>query len=233
MSCTSAVRERPRSKIVSYVSAGPGGGGGASTSWAVSTTVVSTRAAVTVSAPCARTGSAAALVVSCAPSPGTPSSPATRASRTARLERQIVVLLIERLRERVERFRFAFGSDLGRGPGARKLGSTFAASTRRQQDHFPCDDLGDVTGLLLTVFPGAVLDPALDVELVALLHVLLGQIGQLGTLVVPANDPVPLGLLLALPPRPGPLPAGRERQVGHPAAVVGAPHLGIGAQVPD
>src|SRR5437879_3757543 len=39
MSCTSAVRERPRSKIVSYVSAGPGGGGGASTGWPVATTV--------------------------------------------------------------------------------------------------------------------------------------------------------------------------------------------------
>src|SRR2546422_706278 len=231
MSCTSSVRERPRSKIVSYVSVGPGGGGGASTSWAVSTTVGSTRTAL--SAPCARTASAAALVVSCAPSPGTPSSPATRASRTARLERQIVVLLIKRLRERVERFRLAFGSDLGRGPRARKLGSSFAAATRRQQDHFPCDDLGDVARLLLTVFPGAVLDPAFDIELVALLHVLLGQIGQLGAFVVPADDPVPLGLLLALPPSSGPLPAGRKGQVGHAAAVVSAPHLGIGAQVPD
>src|SRR2546427_3516326 len=177
--------------------------------------------------------SAAAFVVSCAPSPGPPSSPATRASRTARLERQIVVLLIERLRERVERFRLAFGSDLGRGPGARELGSTFAASPRRQQDHFPRDDLGDVARLLLPVLPGAVLYPAFDIELVALLHVLLGQIGQLGAFVVPADDPVPLGLLLALPPLPRPLPAGRERQGGHPAAVVGAPHLGIGPQVPD
>src|SRR5207245_4064381 len=116
--------------------------------------------------------SAAALVVSCAPSPGTPSSPATRASRTARLERQIVVLLIKRLRERVERFRLVFGSDLGRGPRARKLASSFAAATRRQQDHFPSDNLGGVARLLLTVLPGAVLDPAFDIALVAVRPVL-------------------------------------------------------------
>src|SRR5207245_77569 len=155
--------------------------------------------------------SAAALVVSCAPSPGTPSSPATRASRTARLERQIVVLLIKRLRERVERFRLAFGSDLGRGPRARKLGSSFAAATRRQQDHFPCDGLAAPPVPPPTVSPGAVLDPAVDIELVALLHVLLGQIGQLGAFVVPADDPVPLGLLLEQQRRP----AGRSGREVH------------------
>src|SRR2546428_3175574 len=95
------------------------------------------------------------------------------------------------------------------------------------------EDREKQTRYVTEIIAGAVLDPAFDVELVALLHVFLGQIGQLGALVVPANDPVPLSLLLALSPRPGPLPAGRERQVGHSAAVVGAPHLGIGAQVPD
>src|SRR5205809_380121 len=47
-----------------------------------------------------------ACVVSCAASAGASpaSSPATRASRAARSERQIVVLLIQGLRERVERF---------------------------------------------------------------------------------------------------------------------------------
>src|SRR5207249_410198 len=62
--------------------------------------------------------SARAWVVSWATSGGatTPaSSPATRASRAARSERQIVVLLIQRLRERVERLRLALGRHLGRG----------------------------------------------------------------------------------------------------------------------
>src|SRR2546430_17691293 len=60
-----------------------------------------------------------ACVVSCATSSGAgpASSPATRASRAARSERQIVVLLIKGLRERVERFRLAprFGRHLGGG----------------------------------------------------------------------------------------------------------------------
>src|SRR3989475_11570884 len=66
--------------------------------------------------------SARAWVVSWATSGGatTPaSSPATRASRAARSERQIVVLLIQRLRERVERLRLALGRDFGRGLCAR------------------------------------------------------------------------------------------------------------------
>src|SRR5258708_19214428 len=33
---------------------------------------------------------------------------------------------------------------------------------RSQQEHFPRDDLGDVTSLLLPVFPGAVLDAPLE-----------------------------------------------------------------------
>src|SRR6266566_9273486 len=66
-----------------------------------------------------------ACVVSCATSSGAgpPSSPATRASRAARSERQIVVLLIKGLRERVERFRLApcLGRHLGRGFGPREI----------------------------------------------------------------------------------------------------------------
>src|SRR2546425_2755286 len=100
-----------------------------------------------------------ACVVSCAASAGAspppPSSPATRASRATRSERQIVVLLIQGLRERVERFRLAppFGRYLGGGLGPREIAGPFAASPRRQEDHFPRDDLGGVPGLLLPIFP--------------------------------------------------------------------------------
>src|SRR5213078_3941272 len=188
--------------------------------------------------------SARAWVVSWATSGGatTPaSSPATRASRAARSERQIVVLLIQRLRERFERFRLAPGhgcsvrGHLRRGLGPREVAGAFAATptpaptpARRQQQYFPRDDLGDVARLLLTIFPRAVLDAPFDVDAVALLHVLLGEVRQLGALVVPADDAMPFGLLLLLPTLPRPLPAGRQREVRHAGAVGGAPHLGIG-----
>src|SRR5438093_9841418 len=184
--------------------------------------------------------SARAWVVSWATSGGatTPaSSPATRASRAARSERQIVVLLIKGLRERVERFRLAprLGRHLGGGFGPREIARALPASPaspaptpRRQQEHFARDDLGGVARLLLPILPGPVLDAPLDVDPVALLHVLLGQIRELEPLVIPAHDPVPLGLFLLLPTLSRPLPAGRQRQRGDAGAVVGAPHLGIG-----
>src|SRR5213083_2098174 len=184
-------------------------------------------------------GAGAACVVSCAASAGAspppPSSPATRASRAARSERQIVVLLIQGLRERVERFRLApsLGGDLGGGLGPREIAGPFAASPRRQEDHFPRDDLGSVPGLLLPILPGPVLDAPLDVDPVALLHVLLRQIRQLGAFVVPADHPMPFGLFLLLPTLPRPLPTGRQGHRGDAGAIVGAPHLGIGPQVPD
>src|SRR6266404_7473393 len=178
-----------------------------------------------------------ACVVSCALTAGASpaSSPATRASRAARSERQIVVLLIQGLRERVERFRLAasLGRYLGGRLGPREVAGPFAASPRRQEDHFPRDDLGGVPGLLLPIFPGPVLDAPFDVNPVPLLHVLLGQIRQLRAFVVPADHPMPFGLFLLLPTLPRPLPTGRQGQRGHAGAIVGAPHLGIGPQVPD
>src|SRR2546426_8371690 len=161
----------------------------------------------------------------------------SRASRAARSERQIVVLLIQRLRERFERFRLAgshsapVGGHLRRSLRPRYIAGAFATtptSPGRQQEHFPRDDLGDVARLLLAIFPRAVLDAPFDVDAVALLHVLLGEVRQLGALVVPADDAVPFGLLLLLPTLPRPLPARRQREVRHPGAVGGAPHLGIG-----
>src|SRR3989442_15826572 len=178
-----------------------------------------------------------ACVVSCAATAGaTPaSSPATRASRAARSERQIVVLLIQGLRERVERFRLPrpLGRYLGGGLGPREVAGPFAASTRRQEDHFPRDDLGGVPRLLLAIFPGPVLDAPLDVDPVPLLHVLLREVRQLGALIVPADHAMPFGFFLLLPPLPRPLPTGCQRQRGDAGAIIGAPHLGIGPQVPD
>src|SRR6266700_3122662 len=178
-----------------------------------------------------------ACVVSCAATAGaTPaSSPATRASRAARSERQIVVLLIQGLRERVQRFRLPrpLGRYLGGGLGPRELAGPFAASPRRQEDHFPRDDLRGVPRLLLAIFPGPVLDAPLDVDPVPLLHVLLREVRQLGALIVPADHAMPFGLFLLLPTLPRPLPTGCQRQRGDAGAVIGAPHLGIGPQVPD
>src|SRR2546421_8955280 len=105
-----------------------------------------------------------ACVVSCATSSGAgpASSPATRASRAARSERQIVVLLIKGLRERFERFRLAprFGRHLGRGFGPREIARALRGSPtttpnppRRQEEHFPPDDLGGVPRLLLAILP--------------------------------------------------------------------------------
>src|SRR3989449_728849 len=197
---------------------------------------VSSGTAVTVSAPgpaCAVRGAGCAVPrrarrvarpARAGPSPPPPaSSPATRASRAARSERQIVVLLIQGLRERFERFRLtaaAVGRHFGRGLGARELArfatpapapaGPLGASPGRQQDHFPRDDLGDVARLLLPIFPRPVFDAALDVDPIALLHVLLGQVRQLGALVVPADHAMPLRLLLLLAPLPRPLPTRRQ-----------------------
>src|SRR6267142_301193 len=179
-----------------------------------------------------------ACVVSCAASAGASpaSSPATRAkSRAARSERQIVVLLIQGLRERVERFRLApsLGRYLGGRFGPREIAGPLAAFPRRQEDHCPRDGLGGVPGLLHAIFPGPVLDAPLDVDPVPLLHVLLRQIRQLGAFVVPADHPMPFGLFLLLSTLPRPLPTGRQGQRGDAGAIGGAPHLRIGPQVPD
>src|SRR2546421_1109296 len=44
---------------------------------------------------------------------------------------------------------------LGGGLGPREVAGPFAASPRRQEDHFPRDDLGGVPRLLLAIFPGS------------------------------------------------------------------------------
>src|SRR5437867_1000441 len=156
---------------------------------------------------------------------------AARASITAWLERQIVVLLIQRLRERVERlWGFAAGF---RGPLHSPRSHRSGSASGPQHDQLTRDDLGDVARLLLAIFPRPIFNPTFDIDLVALLEVLLGNVGQGRKLVVPADNPVPLRLFLLLAPVAGPLPAGRHREGGHPGAVIRAAHLGIGTQVPD
>src|SRR5207244_8349503 len=124
-----------------------------------------------------------------------------------------VVLLTQGLRERVDPFRLAapLGRYLGGRLGPREIAGAFAASPPpiRQEQHLARDDLGRVPRLFLPILPGAVLDAPLDVDPVPLLHVLLRQIRQLGAFVVPADHPMPLGLLLLLPTLPRPLPTGR------------------------
>src|SRR5713101_2039901 len=171
-------------------------------------------------------------VVSCAGRTVHASGNAARASSMARLERQIVVLLIQRLRERVERF-WGLPSDFrSRLPSS---GPHWGGSTSGpKHDQLARDDLGDVARLLLTVFPGAVFDPPLDVHFVTLLEVLLAHIGQTGPgLVIPADNPVPIGLFLLFPAVAGPLPAGGHREGGDSGTVIRTTHLGIGTQVPD
>src|SRR5713101_3668478 len=101
---------------------------------------------------------------------------AARASSTARSEREIVVLLIQRLRERVERF-WGFAACF-RGPLHSPRSHRSGSASRPEHDQLTRDDLGAVARLLIPIFPRPVLDPPFDIDLVALLQVLLGDRGQ-------------------------------------------------------
>src|SRR6266581_1435696 len=174
-------------------------------------------------------------VVSCAGRTRHISGNAARASSTARSERQIVVLLIQRLRERVERF-WGFAAGL-RGPlrsSSRSRAYRGGSASRPQHDQLTRDDLGDVARLLVVVFPGPILDPSLDEDFVALFQVLLAHVGQAGSaLVIPADNSMPVRLFLLLPAISRPLPAGSQGERGHTGTVIRAAHLGIGPQIPD
>src|SRR5688572_14697761 len=120
-------------------------------------------------------------VVSCAVRTPHRSGTAAKVSTATRLERQIVVLLIQRLRERVERF-CCLASTHGTLGGCLHGNSS---ASRRQHDQLARDDLRDVARLLLAIFPSPVLDAPFDIHFVALLQVLLGDVGQSGTLIIP------------------------------------------------
>src|SRR5690349_3592275 len=148
-------------------------------------------------------------------------------------EREIVVLAVQRLGEVGERLLLGRGGVPRLGGGGAPAGRPFARAPAAEEDDLVGLDLGGVAGLPLAVLPGAVLDGPLDVDLVPLLAVLLGHVGELAVLRVPEDDPVPLGLLLLLPALVLPLVARRHRQRSDLGPVGGAPDLRIGPQVPD
>src|SRR6478752_1610855 len=150
-------------------------------------------------------------------------------------EREVVVLTVQRLGEVGEGLllppRRRGIPRLGRG--RRTARRPFARPLPAEEDQLLPLDLGGVAGLPLAILPGAVLDRPFDVDLVALLAVLLGDVGQLGVLGVPEDHPVPLRLLLLLPALVLPAVARGHRQGGDLGSVGSAPHLRIGPQVPD
>src|SRR5258706_5090292 len=145
---------------------------------------------------------------------------AARASSTARSDRQMVVLLIQRLRERVERL-WGFAAGL-RGPlrSTRSRAYRGGAAFGPQHDQLTRDDLGDVARLLLTIFPRPVLDPSFDIDLVALFQELFAIVAKPGPLVVQPVNPLHFGLFFLLPPFPVHLPAVCPPKVGTPGAVI-------------
>src|SRR6266545_4670764 len=172
--------------------------------------------------PCARAGPAS-------PSP----SESASASARERLEREIVILGIESLREICEGF--VLGSRL-RGRPRRRLRRRVRLATialAGQENQLATVDLRRVPGLPFLVLPGPVFDAAFDVDLVALLAIALGDVRKIRALVVPKYDTVPLRLLLLFARGALPLAAGGQRQRGDATAVRGASYFGVRAQVAD
>src|SRR5688572_5899672 len=103
------------------------------------------------------------------------------------LERQIVILIFERPRKVLEVLAAATCRTLGAARRGLPASVTAAVTTiqlrttlpRAQHDQLAHVDLGDVAGLVLLVLILAILDASFDVQLVALLHVLLDDVGQL------------------------------------------------------
>src|ERR1051325_8724629 len=162
-------------------------------------------------------------------------SPSDSASVSARdpLEREIVILGIQSLREICE------GFVLGRRLGCRtrrrlRRRVRFATiALAGQENQLATVDLRRVPGLPFLVLPGPVLDAALDVDLVALFAVALGDVRKIRALVVPKYDTVPLGLLLLFARGALPLATRRQRQRGDPPAVRRDAHFRVRAQVTD
>src|SRR3954467_8147051 len=102
-----------------------------------------------------------------------------------------------------------------------------AARTAAEHDQLAHVDLRGVAGLAVLVLPLAVLDPALDVQLVSLLHVLLDDVRQLRALRVPHDAAMPLGLLLLRTGRVVPRTARRERERRDAITTGRRAHLGI------
>src|ERR1039458_3650623 len=156
------------------------------------------------------------------------------------LERQVVVLLIQRPRELLELSAGLLGL-VGRARTHRgsleRVAATTAASTlaAAEEEDFAHVDLGDVARLLLLVLELPVLDAPFHIELVALVDVALDDVGEAGALAarVPGDALVPFGLFLLLAGRRVPLARGRKRKVRDFAAVVRRTDFGIVPEIPD
>src|SRR5689334_11451313 len=107
-----------------------------------------------------------------------------------RSEWQVVVLVLESSRELLEIIR-SRGSSRSAGLGLRARRTRRPALThvptarRAEHDELAHVDLGRILGLAVLVLPLTILDTAFDEELVALLHVLLDDVGELRILAVP------------------------------------------------
>src|SRR5688572_12636470 len=131
-----------------------------------------------------------------------------------RLERKIVVLIIQRSGKVLEvitsctrRALGALGSAAATHSGA-SLGvvTVAAAAAAAQHDQLTYVDLGRIPGLAILVLPLPIFDPSFDVELVALLDVLLHDVSKLRAFRIPDDAAVPLRFLLPITRRIVPRP---------------------------
>src|SRR5215207_10286156 len=172
---------------------------------------------------------------------------APTASAVHALEREIVILIFERSGKIFEVFAgpaACTGRRTLRAPSGRCGAASAAACaavrvviTRpappAEHDQLAHVDLRAVARLTLLVLPLAVLDASFDVQLVALLHVLLDDVGELRALGVPDHAAVPLRLLLLVTGLVVPGATRRERKGRDAVPTRGRPHLGIVPEVAD
>src|SRR5690606_19456883 len=91
------------------------------------------------------------------------------------------------------------------------------------------DNVGPVLLTALVILRHRVLDASLDIEAIALLHVLLDQVGES----VPEREAMPLGLLLLLPAPVVERTVRGERDLGDLDATARRLDLGLVTDVPD
>src|SRR5688500_3959499 len=155
-----------------------------------------------------------------------------------RSEWQVVVLVLQgsrKLLEVVRTSRTGGCAGLGLVTGrTRRTGIPRVAAPRRpEHDQLPNVDLCRVLGLAILVLPLPVFDPALDEQLVPLLHVLLDDVGQLGVLAVPDDAAMPLRLLLLVATRVVPRTTGGEGEIGDSVTTCRRPYFRVAPQIPD
>ncbi len=108
-------------------------------------------------------------------------------------------------------------------PAASAAAGAAVIAAATEHLHLVGDDLGDVALIAVAVVVGAGLDLALDIDLLALVQVLAGNLRQ----PAPHDDVVPFGLFLLLPLAVLETLAGRQRKGRHGCAGRGVAQLGI------